>query len=306
MAEPFNPHVKNVATERNLYVVPSETAKKSGVDPNFIETGYSRMVDSELLNHFHQLINTKSNKHFDQTIKIRASQFIIFQYFRTRSALNQFKNDLDGILQDFCNQATVIRYGEKKRYLAPIASLNEHNITLMISDMLFDRDRTFPMVQSLCSRQWRLWENRTERSLLTSDAPVVLDPLKRRLSDTAFLSDATRIYLPITPRYVVEISEQPCPGSSRDVLQKQVLPRSRLGSLNKLQIVQSDRLVISDQDNFTQAEECCRLDPTIRRPGTLKIGCDLPKRTFPSEMVAKAVEKETLREREMVRDEEGS
>ena len=303
MAKPFTPNVSNVATERDFYIVPVEIADQFEVDPKFIETGYSRMVDGDLLRNVHDLLGISSDVKFDLTTKVRAAQYILFQYFRTRSGLNQLKLLCDRFYQSFCNQATVLRYGEENRHLSPIASFKERNASIMMSDMLFDRNKTHPMVTALCTRQWYLWENRTDRGLLTSDTPVVLNPLRRKLSATAFLSDATRIYFPITPRLLVEISEQPFAGYARDTLPRRALTRSLLGSVNKLQIVQCDRLLISDKNDFKQVEENCRLDPSLRIPGTMRIGGDLLNPVFPPEWVAKAVEEDLLREVEVAGDE---
>ncbi len=295
MDEPFKTHVANVATERDLYVLTPRVSEKNAVDPKVVENAYSEGPDGVLMRCVHDLLEMASVKPFDRRTKIRAGQFILFQFFRTRSAVNLMKDFFVSTQRDYRQQAENLGYIEDDQDLFPTPTASDRGASLALSSLLFDEKKTLPQVTRLCARQWRLWENRTETSLLTSDAPVVLQPMKRKLSESVLHSDATRIFLPITPRFLLEISEQPYSGVSLDTLERQVLTRSRLGTVNSLQIAQSDRLLISDQNDFHKVAEACRLDPSIRRPGTLKIGFDLPRLSMPRTVVEEIIQEKIRR-----------
>lgn len=273
----FKTGVANVASEQRFYDLPP--APGGGGDSQVVEKAFSRMEGGYAAAVRNLLDEVYCNNRFSSGITERncsVAHFLVFQFCRTRGFRDTHARMVEELSaavakkHEFARQHLASRGLSGGPPMSPV-TIPDERASLEHAEFMFVGDFVNRVMPILMRHIWFVAVNETPQPLLTSDAPVVLNPhiTHPRFRGAGFDSPGIEILLPLSPRYLLVIRERghfaPLmrPVSSQpDGAVFPVRPAD-VELYNRLQAANSYRWVYCLEDKFEQVRELIKQFPKV-------------------------------------------
>ena len=252
----FPSSVKNVACEKFFYDIPEKYLQEDA-EFQVVEKHLSTMEGRFAPCRDSILSQIESGGRFDPRLKEEFADYLLLQMLRTKTHREQYL-EVGRMVQ------AVVRANPD---LAKSMELPEARISLEHVRMMFSPEFTSPMKRAILSHIWVIGINETEKSLYTSDSPVVRYPHVRHplMGTNGVACVGIEIDFPLSPKHVLIVGER---SYHRHMIrwENRAFPVADMNwilVLNQLQVNEAYRQVYSDQPDFSHAIELLQRFPQI-------------------------------------------
>jgi len=186
------------------------------------------------------------------------------------------------VLRSFVTQ--VIDAQERAGMQAMWSGFNENDIKINHLNLI--AEETSKIVQRLSQMKWVICINRTPTLFYTSDNPFAFEPITEEsgqgreldIPSVSWLLErkGARMYFPATPRVALIIGDPVTHSYIPDTIflgVGDILTTVR--TLNRAQIIWSERFVFSQENDFALVKETLREDASLRNPDRHRIKVDV-------------------------------
>lgn len=273
----FKTGVTNVASEQRFYDLPP--APSGGGDSQVVEKAFSNLESGYAAAVRDLLDEVQRDDGFTPGITERnlsVAHFLVFQFCRTRG----FRDTHVRMVEEF-SAAVAKKHEFVRQHLAsqglgggpPMSPITipDERASLEHAEFMFVSDFANRVMRILMNHIWSVAVNDTPHPLLTSDAPVVLNPHSTHplFGGAGFGCRGIEILLPLSPRHLLVIRDRAHFAPLMRPVSSQpdgaVLPLRPAGVelYNRLQAANSYRWVYCPEDKFEQVQELIKQFPEV-------------------------------------------
>jgi hypothetical protein len=273
----FKTGVANVASEQRFYDLPP--APGGGGDSQVVEKAFSQLEGAYAAAVRDLLDEVQRDDGFTPGVTERnlgVAHFLVFQFCRTRGFRDTYARMVEELAVAVAKKHELVRQHLASQGLgagppmSPII-IPEDSAPLEHAEFMFVGDFANRVMPILMHHIWSVAVNDTPQPLLTSDAPVVLNPHVSHplFGGAGFGCRGIEILLPLSARYLLVIRERGhfAPLMRPVILQPDgaVLPLKPAGVelYNRLQAANSYRWVYCPEDKFEQVRELIKQIPEV-------------------------------------------
>jgi len=238
--------VRNIACEKYFYDVTKAD--------QLVEINLAR-IESKLGAAYDKLITKKDLNSLSWTDRVSLANFVAVQELRTRE-MREFLGDM---VRQFTTKLSEHKLSDdiKKQ----LQEINKAEYPKEFQIRMFQNVKEFSDI--ILSMKWILIENNTKMLFWTSDHPINrYNPKKDILGNLGYLSSGIQIFFPLTPLLslclcdLVEYFAYP-EKMKTDNIDNVIFE-------NHLQVMWSTRFVLSQDDDFSLAENMLEKEPELR------------------------------------------
>lgn len=268
----FPSHIKNIACEKYFYDI-SEKHIQANADIQAVEK-YLSTIETHIAPFRDAILGlADAGEPFSATQKAEFADYLLLQLLRTKTQREQY-SQMNQMLEFIAegNQELLDRY-----------RIPDDQLSLEHARIMFSPAALLPMKQALMSHIWFIGMNETDKSIYTSDSPVVRYPHVRNplMGTNGLACSGIEIDFPLSPRHILIIAERSFHKDLMplDFTQLRITDVRCILHLNSLQVQEAYRQVYSDQDDFEHAMEYLRQFPEAANIDRPRVEMVSPRRT---------------------------
>ena len=220
---------------------------------------FLQQVENAALHPYNVIVQTKSITCITPQDKRDLANFLALQWMRTQERRNSIR-DVGKLVQETLEERFGIDWnmGDEETIEQEIAETHSAGIR---------REEVEEISDILTNKRWFVMENLTDRSLWTSDHPLVShnqQEFPEWASGKGLAVRGVQIFFPLTPDLMLQMAD---PAyfwiDPQDVI---ISNEDTITFYNELQIRQSNRQLYGPEDDFELAEETLERLPSLKDP----------------------------------------
>lgn len=255
----FQTSIKNVAVEKDLYLLNNIDDEHIIKEGNAWEDYYSKEVEPALSNLIGGVISQFDNKlisnrsiALNDELKDKFSLQIVYQIYRGKNALNKaeiIRGDISEEIRLQAEELAVDMYGENNSIDIDSYLKNNELWRLSYAEAAVSGKAHGRLIKRLKNRLWILYKITDNNQFVTSDSPVLLYNASSKsvgLFQAGFGFDSTILYYPVSPKLLIAIYSDNYLFGSMEMFN------------NKICLLTSKDKVFIDNVNQLQLQNCIR------------------------------------------------
>lgn len=203
---------------------------------------------------------------FSEEEKLILSLFIAIQIIRTKVFRDILGDSIEKMYQTLLYKMQMNREDALEKEEIKV-EVDKDFVKLQHSSMILNDRSTVEMAEILSKHIWIMYVNKTEMPFYTSDCPVINIPHKfdEYVSYGGVKSEGIEIAFPISSKLLLAMYDE---NYYKTILEDRkficLKDQSQIEYYNYMQLINSDRCIFCEYDNFEYAKKICVTNPKLQ------------------------------------------